>query len=359
MVLHESFFEGLTYPQSAWRQDDFGVAPTKQAKNLLKANAPTTYVGEDECGPMDFYKQYLPLLRMGPDAELTVDRRSLKKNERNFKIEYSLISDPNCLSKPTPPLYAYSWPETMLITSGQTQDVVVLKYAFSFFKSGLPKDLGFFQGLGILGSNEKWHYLDIHGAIFYLVRRGETKPFALVLAQHNHFRSYLIGVDISLEQAKNICYAKRSNEPYLCDDSPKRQRTAPTFEHIRWIIAGENEPFLAGHDLIPGAKDRKRIDYRLQYLPSRDPLITSWNSLGPEIKIWGFYSSFYRAAPPGMAIFNTPKLRQIWKTAQYFYFDPKDDTTFTLHEANMNEFINPDVEPVLTINRKRYVKNYK
>ena len=146
---------------------------------------------------MDFYKQYLPLLKSeNPNLE-KVSRNDLKKNERNFETNYFIEDRPECISEKQPPLYAYSWKEKMELSNGKKWNIRVLKYAHSFYKSGLPMDMGTLQRLATIGSKDFWHFLDIHGASFYLVKDGEETPFALVLAQHNHFRSYVIGKDIT------------------------------------------------------------------------------------------------------------------------------------------------------------------
>ena len=154
----------------------------------------------------------------------------------------------------------------------------------------------------------------------------------------------------------NICYSKRSNEPYICEHKENYQRTASDYRDISWIISGYKEPNFAGYDIVVGKLNGVKINSKLQFLPSKDPLITSWVPLGPNLKILGFIRSMYRDAPPGMAIYTTPKLKEVWKTAEYFYFDKKNKKVFEEHEKNMQNFLNPKIEPVFSHNQKRFTK---
>lgn len=361
---YADFMSRLTYPSSEWSADDFGRKATDREKELLARFAPEFWVKKGSCRPMDFYEQYVPLLQLRSDEEEGIggSRKALKRFERDFETEWSLSDAPDCIENQKPPLYAISWRETMVLPGSEREHPVrVLKYTFTFYKSGLPAKQSFIQKAGwILGNQEKWHYLDIHGAVFYLLDE-KDELFSVVLAQHNHFRSYIVGVDVSPEDARRICYAVRSNEPYFCGRGEKTtfQPTAATFRYMEWIVSGKNKPFLGAWDEIPGASEREPLAYKFDFLSHRDPLITSWVSLGPALKIWGVFSTFYRDSPPGMAIFNLPDLKPIWKTAQAFYFDPEDKKTFDIHEENSRDFLGAKIEPVFGINSVRYAAALK
>lgn len=353
------FFEKLTYPTKDWNPNDFGSFPSGQDKILLDLHKPNFWIGNNSCGPMDYYQQFVPRLKViRPNETIAASRNQLKKIERDFDTHLEMDSPPECIENKKPPLYAYSWDESMVFPNGNTQPIKVLKYAFTFYKSGLPLKQHFTQKLvGLLGDSEHWHYLDMHGAVFYLLD-SKNKIFSVVLAQHNHFRSYLVDIDISRDTIGNICFAIRSNEPYFCKKKQQVLATAPTFKNIRWILTGENRPIVGAWDVVPGESQRKNIPYFLNYLSSRDPLITSWRELGPNIKIWGLFSSFYRNSPPGMAIFNIPYLKPIWKTAMYFYFDPKDDQVLEHHEETFSGYFEFNGYEVFKANSKRFGQKY-
>lgn len=358
---YKTLFEKLTYPGEEWSELDYGSVPSSSDKELLAKYNPLFWIPDKACGPMDFYRQYVPrLVSEVKGQHIRGSRQSLKTYERVLSVKWEIESPPDCVESKTPPLYAYAWDETMIGEDGATSyPIKVLKYAFAFYKSGLPSKQPTLLKLGrVLGNPNRWHYLDIHGAVFILLNQRQ-EPFALVLAQHNHFRTYVVGHDIESADKLNICYAKRSNEPYLCDENQKSHPTAPTFRNMEWIITGKNKPFLGAWDVLPSEDKRTRVNYTLEYLPSRDPLITSWNSLGPDIKIWGLFHSFFRNAPPGMAIYNLPDLKPVWKTAQAFYFDPNNKEVFRLHYKNSKDFFNTDVQPVLDHNAKFFFKSLK
>ena len=357
---YNQFYVKLTYPDEKWSPNDFGRPSTNLELSLLKKHSPKFWISKNSCFPMNFYKQYVPLLSAAGkgDNPIQANRINLKKFERDFSIYWELKKYPKCIQSKNPPLYAYSWTEKMNLPSGGKKDIRILKYAFTFYKSGLPAKQTFLQKFGqVLGDPNTWHYLDIHGAIFYLLN-SKNKMFAVVLAQHNHFRSFIIGKDISEANAKKICFANRSNEPYFCGkgEGPFKFPTATTYQDMRWIITNKNKPFFGAWDIIPAPVERKEVQYKLEFLRSKDPLITSWVPLGPEIKIWGIFSSFYRKSPPGMAVFNISQLKELWKTAQYFYFDDKDKRVFDLHEENSKDFFHSDINPVLKINSIRFEK---
>ena len=82
----------------------------------------------------------------------------------------------------------------------------------------------------MIGDREVWHELDIHGAIQILISKKTGIPEILLLAQHNHFRSYAINKDVLLPKDNRIeiCIAERSNEPYPCAAENKLFRTVVT-----------------------------------------------------------------------------------------------------------------------------------
>ncbi len=327
--------EYLTYPNSKWKPDDFGEYPNKKQKSLLKEFSPNFYIYKNSCAPMNFYQQFLPILRVKDKNKLfTINRTKLKQLERNFNIKLKVMSKPDCIESKNPPLYSYTWQETIKLADSKIIKIKILKYAFSFYKSGLAikRPIILNAVTSILGDKEFWHYLDIHGAIFYFLNE-KNQPIVLVIGQHNHFRTYIIGVDITKEQSKNICYAISSNEPYLCheDKEDKLMPTAPIPRYMRWIITAKDIPWVGSWDKVPGLKNRKKLSYKIEFLPSKDPLITSWISLAPNLKIWGFFDSYFRKAPPGMAIYTNPITKNFWETALYYYFNPNNDAIFKEH----------------------------
>ena len=124
---------------------------------------------------------------------------------------------------------------------------IVLKYNLVFAASGLPHKMSWYKNFGtaLIGDREVWHELDIHGAIQILISKKTGIPEILLLAQHNHFRSYAINKDILLPKDNRIeiCIAERSNEPYPCTAENKLFRTVGNPNKIEFVLGGK-APFL-------------------------------------------------------------------------------------------------------------------
>ena len=355
---YTSVLPELTYPNKEWSKDDFGESPSDDLKKILKTHKPRMFVDKDSCAPMDFYKQYLPrfdIVNNGQSKQ--ANRKLLKKFERNFGTKLKLRKPVDCVENQHPPLYSFAWTEKMSLLNGEYTKIKILKYNFAFFKSGLPAGP---KGVGklsvVLGDTKLWHYLDIHGAIYYLLDEDNT-PFALVLAEHDYFRSYVIGKDISIDESKNICFAKYSNEPYVCAAGTRKAPTAPGPKDMKWILGQGGKPLLGCFDVVPGVNTGSEVSYELSFLSSKDPLMVSWIHLGPDIKTWKVFSLGARNAPPGSAVFNAPTLKEIWKTAMYYYFNPRDNKTLEKHVKIIKSYpvINP--EPIIEVNGPRFLKN--
>ncbi len=347
----------MTYPNSQWTAEDFGKKPSAKDQKLLSKWAPEFWISKKSCGPMDFYQQFVPKLQTDRKGKAVVTKAFLKEFERDLTLKWKLKDPPDCLESANPPLYSQVFSEKWTV-SGKSYDLKVLKYSFSFYKSGLPEYFGpLSSALSLFVDTTLWHYLDLHGATFVLLVGG--KPVSLVLAQHNHFRSYVIGLDVSAPSSTKICFSNYSNEPYLCDKLPKSLKlpTAANMKSMEWIVSERSSPTIPAWDGFASVQERQKINYKLNFLTTRDPIITSWNRLGPGLKILGLFPSFYRKAPPGMAIFNTPALKELHKTAEYFYFDPKNKKLFQAHAQGFKDFMNPDIDEVLKQNSKRMHKN--
>ena len=154
-------------------------------------------------------------------------------------------------------------------------------------------------GTALIGDREVWHELDIHGAIQILISKKTGIPEILLLAQHNHFRSYAINKDILLPKDNRIeiCIAERSNEPYPCAAENKLFRTVGNPNKIEFVLGGKAPFFDGGYDSVKAKQNSVEQKLQLKFLPSRDPLYTSWIALGDKKKIFGIIPSFFRDAP--------------------------------------------------------------
>lgn len=355
------FLEPLTSPMADWNSTDFGSEISERDRELLKKYRPHIYIAPQSFGPINFYEDYLPHTvlkdKNGKPIARPPSREVLKKFERSYgaSLDYqgklNFCRGKNCLEKKTT-LYGRvfyesmnSWPNT------QTRDVIILKYSPVFPVSGLPKKIKWWKAMGAnLASRtlDDWHELDIHGAIHIICDAKTEKPIVLLLAQHNHFRSYVIQGDS--KENLHICFAERSNEPYICPPgkNPQIFNTVGDPRKFRWVILGEKEPLEGGQDVVygPGAGAVK-INYDLEFLPGLDPLYVSWIPLGQVRKIWGIFNSFSRTGPPGINMNTWPVLKKYSDMAQLWYFKEGDKKAVTLLEEAFKSFFELDPKAVL------------
>lgn len=321
----KSELERMTYPSSQWSADDLGSYPSAEKKDLLKTFAPNFYRHSADCGAMDFYQQYGKIAKLvNKKSVLPLTQLNLKRRERSLETKVILTQEPKCLSHKRPPLYASEWKEQIPLGGRKYLKLNVLRYSFSFFKTNLPKvQSPFLKARTLFAEKEKWHFLNLHSAVYFLMDQ-DQKPIVVVLAQHNYFRTYLIGRDVTLEQAREICLAERSYAPYFCHLKGK-QSASMSNKDFDWVVTQEAPPLLALWDLIPPKSKRKKLNYRIEFLASRDPLLTSWISLAPAEQNWFAVPYFQHPAPAGMKLYTHPDLAPVWKTAAYYYFDPYNE----------------------------------
>ncbi|MEW6683350.1 MAG: hypothetical protein AB1451_10580 [Nitrospirota bacterium] len=249
-----AFFEPLTYPSSEWRADDFGEETPEADRAFLERFQPRVFIAPRGIPPIDFYRDYLPQTVVRDLKKRVVrerpDRTSLKQIERNPRFNLDFQGDiapcrgAGCRDHRAV-VYGRLYRETMQAPPGdepaRAMEVLILKYNVAFAASGLPARLAWYQGVvaRLIGDLNTWHELDIHGAVHVLLKSGEERPFAVVLAQHNHFRTYLIGRDLTwpTDDHLSVCYAERSNEPYLCPSGsqPAHHRAVGNPKHIRYL----------------------------------------------------------------------------------------------------------------------------
>ena len=367
------FLIPLTFPNSEWSAEDFGKQTTEEEKKLLQKFLPKIYLSEDSLVPIDFYQEYLPnnVLKnyRGKIIAKKISRTRLKATERtagyhlDYQGEFKKCILPECAKK-VRSIYGRVFYENMLPPKKYQNEVkipfIVLKYNLVFAASGLPHKMSWYKNFGtaLIGDREVWHELDIHGAIQILISKKTGIPEILLLAQHNHFRSYAINKDILLPKDNRIeiCIAERSNEPYPCAAENKLFRTVGNPNKIEFVLGGKAPFFDGGYDSVKAKQNSVEQKLQLKFLPSRDPLYTSWIALGDKKKIFGIIPSFFRDAPPGINMNTTPKLKKYTDIAKVWYFSENAPKQIKLFNE-MGSFFNPNVEPLLEYNGARLWKN--
>jgi hypothetical protein len=367
------FFEPLTYPSSAWKADDFGQETPVADRVLLERFQPRVFIAPKGIPPIDFYQDYLPQTVVRNSMKHIVraapDRTYLKQIERDprFYLDFQGNIAPcrgaGCRNHHAV-MYGRLYRETMNTPLGyepaRAIEVMVLKYNVAFAASGLPAGLAWYQGevARMIGDLDIWHELDIHGAVHLLIKPGEERPFAVVLAQHNHFRTYLVGRDLTWPADGHlpVCYSDRSNEPYLCPNGsqPAYHRAVGNPRHIHYLVLGGRAPLTGGEDAVYGADSgAAEVICRLEFLPDRDPLYVSWIPLGDKLRVFGVWENFYRTGPPGMDMNTWPDLKKYSDITQFWYVQDGDEELVRVFEHAIKGFDDANLTPVLSYNGAR------
>ncbi len=325
-------------------------------KELLQRYSPRLILPPGGRYPIDFYRDYLPytLLRRYKDKAVIKDEVT-QADLRAYQEDTSVYLDLDKKSflaagldqrvgergvgpfdhrKPVVNGRVYREKVELSDEQGQkmTYDLIFLKYNVVFAISGLPAELpgGLRALLWLAGLDpDDWHELDNFVAI-HIVLDDTERPVAIILAQHNHHRSYVIGKDIPLPEDGHILFdgALRSNEIYPASDAPNpiRHRVVPWSIYMKYLLSGEDPPFTRGEDVTYGVKvGGIEVKYDLAFLSPCDPFYTAKIMLGEPRPFFGKYIG--RDGPPGADYYNIPELLPMGNMLKFSYLhdgDPED-----------------------------------
>ena len=362
---------------------------TKKDRELLENFRPRFILPPGGSYPMDFYRDYLPytVLRSWPGKKviaMDVNKGLLQKYrvDRGAYLDFDTgqyrsdgmdirrtEESPSSDLDRVPAVYGRVYREKVSFqdSKGGMEDhaLTFLKYNLLFATSGLPAELSAWSRLLLtLGGFDRddWHVLDNFVAVHVVLDENED-PIAVVLAQHNHHRSYLLGWDIPLPQDGRTAFdiALRSNEIYPASDSPD----AVSHRVIRWslyldyLLSGENGPNLKGTDVTRGINaGGEEFDYDLKILSPCDPLYTSEMLLGQPRPFLGMYLG--RDGPPGSDYYNTPKLLPMGNMLKFAYLkdgDPQDIALVRKAIDRKNERMN--VEMIMEHGGRRFLEEWR
>ncbi|MBI1196183.1 MAG: hypothetical protein GC138_10105 [Gammaproteobacteria bacterium] len=315
-----------------------GVTPSATDRQLLYRYRPLLYLAPVGQPPIDFYRDYLPATRL-----VDLDSRRVIADPPSRRDLQARIDDQRVMIDLIRPLggihpAAYGRLERrdfeLPTTSGPVRRrFTFLSYSFPFAHSGLPSKLGFKERLlvstaeTLLGwDRNDWHELDVYTRCTLVLDERET-PVVLILAQHNYHRAYVIGVDIALPPDGRIAItaAKGSNELYLAPRGaqPEVRRTVQFFDHLDYVLSGDDPPLLRADDVVYGPHSGGReVDYALQYLPDDDPFYRFQGFLGEVRPFLGMYVG--RSGSPGADYYTLPELLPMEKTMMFSYLHDND-----------------------------------
>lgn len=379
----EKTLESLTFPQDDWSPADFGQWPELDEAALLNRYRPKVFIHESGLGPIDFYRDALPRAELvGRHGE--VQRKGLGREDLlNFSRSYGYYLRypsriPRCYGRAcnvkTVPIYGRAWDEQWSVPTGGNAEasaaealpmqVKILRYNLVFPSSGLPQKLPWWSTLiaFIAGSPSDWHDLDIHGGIYVVLAKQDDDYRALMvlLSRHNQFSVHVVGKDLEMQSGEDlrICYAERSNEPYLCPNKAETQlfpvSANPT--QLRYVYTGEDGAWDSGYDVVQAPEaGAVPLKTRLEMLSSRDPLTVSWINLGEKKTSFGVLDNPHRYGPLGMDLNRSPAMPTMQQVAEFFYFEAEDKRAFDLLEEHFTSFFatEEDIRPIIEHNGKR------
>lgn len=325
-------------------------------KELLRLFSPRLILPYGSRYPIDFYRDYLPytLLRRYKDKAVIKDevtQTDLRAYQEDTSVYLDLDKErffaagldkrvgddiENVFNHRRPVVYGRVYREKVELLDEKSKphifDFIFLKYNVVFAISGLPAELpgGLRALLWLAGLDpDDWHELDNFVAIHIILDDTEM-PVAIILAQHNHHRSYLIGKDIPLPSDGHIFFdaALRSNEVYPASDLPGtvRHRVVPWSLYMKYLLSGEDPPFTRGEDVTYGVKaGGVEVAYDLAFLSACDPFYTAKIMLGEPRPFFGKYIG--RDGPPGADYYNIPELLPMGNMLKFSYLhdgDPED-----------------------------------
>jgi len=362
---------------------------------LLRRFRPRIFVAPGGSYPINFYRDYLPhtVMRAWPERTIVhheVTRAILteNRNSRGVFLDLNLDSYRKAgldrrmgddlvvpLEERGPVIYGRSYREQVPFPDGEggviKRHLTFLKYNLLFPISGLPAELslGSRALLRLTGfDREDWHELDNFVAA-HVVLDEEEVPMAVVLAQHNHHRTYLLGKDIPLPEDKRLPFniALRSNEIYPASipyhhasGEPARHRVIRWSLHLDYLLSGENPPFLRGFDVTVGQETGgQEIYYDLAFLSPCDPLYTSQILLGePRPSWWRIYLG--RDGPPGSDYYNIPELLPMGNLLKFGYLqDGDEEDIVVVREAIDRKGKTMDIAKILDHGERTFLEDWR
>ncbi len=364
----------ISYMATAHAVEDLSQLDLNQAEQtaLLQRYHPAIYIAYGSARPVDFENFYLKnsALKKGrkiiKPAPIVADDIKAVENDRDYHSDYlglHQLMDENAPIDAS--LYGRIYEDNLPAYAPlnlPAKDVLVLKYSIVFTSSGLPMGLSAMQKFfaSLAGDLTIWHELDIHGSVQIIADKETLQPMILVLSQHNYFRSYIIGHDVLLPDDGHmpICYAARSNEPYICPAETTRYPTVGNPTELNFVLNNKDKPlFDGGYDAVSSADESQKMQVRLKQLPHEHPFYTSRIPMGDIRKLFGIIPTWFRRGAPGADLYAPKNLRDYSNLARVFYLENGDEEIAGIIKAGFKSWENVDIEPAIEHNAPRFWGN--
>lgn len=312
-----------------------GTAATPDEQALLARYRPRLFLPAGHPGPIDFYADYIA------HGCLTDGAGRLVSTRVTPAILNALKRDPGAVfvhePGPEPParvVYGRVDRETVTFptdTGPVSEPFTFLTYHVVFRLSGLPAGLPAWQAvfLRLVASLDDWHQLDHYTAAILALDR-DLVPVALTLQQHDHMRTYVLGVELRApaDGRVTVDVAIRSNELYPHVPGRIRHRAVgmPDPAGMRYLITGRKPPFFSADDVTESVAE---IEYALMFLPKDDAFYTFQGYLGERRRLRG------REGPPGADYNTLPSLKPRGVQMLAFYWRDGDADDLARFEASL------------------------
>lgn len=286
-------------------------AATEADQALLQRYRPRLFIGPDQEGPIDFYRDYIAhgTLSLSDGRELqgvSASQLNAVRDDAGAEFDHEAPDDP----QPSP--VAYGRADRFETPLGE---MTALTWHFTFRYSGLVAGLPWWKEwpAQVLSDPDDWHQLDHYTAYRLILLEGQ--PVALWMQQHNFMRTFLIGETVKLPDDGRfpLAAAIRSNKFYPHEDGRVEHRAIsfPTEDNLRYLIVGGDPPMMGGRDITEPIRE---VDYGLEFLPLSDAFYSFQGRLGEKRLIWP------RSGPPGADYNTLPSFKPLWLQLASGYF---------------------------------------
>ncbi|ABC31721.1 hypothetical protein HCH_05038 [Hahella chejuensis KCTC 2396] len=278
--------------------------PSASERELLERYKPRFFAAERQTLFIDFYRDYIAHGRLydkhGVLISDDVSPETLNKFTYNPDVCFFYDGDGAATRQ-----VAYGRVDYDNVGLEDAKTWTFLTYNLTFAYSGLPVGMPGWKSimLNVLGDTRHWRSPDQYVAAT-IALDNEQRPVAVTLQQHDYLTTYILNKDLHLPEDGRILLdiARSSNELYPHSPSEQRRRaaTAMTPDDAKYLIYGDDRPFLGGMDITHGQVE---IEYTLIALPPDDAFYQFKGELGESHMLWD------RDAPSGADYNIAPALK--------------------------------------------------
>lgn len=310
------------------------ILPTEFEQQLLARYQPRLFVASDSGRPIRFYEDYIALGELhdasGKLISSQVDQALLNQHSNDPGVVFTHRPNVNSQEiKPAADVIARIDRETLPAAGAFSErKLVFLTYHYVFAYSGVAAGIRPWQRffIDVFASTTDWHQLDHYTAVSVVLDEGTQQPLALMLQQHNYLRTWILSpqsspgrTQLPSDDRPAVVAARDSNELFLRRDDVSFRRAVPmmTADNVRWLVMGQDRPWVTADDVTEAAEE---VTATLKFLPPSDAFFTFKGWLGERRLTPG------RDGPPG-ADFNTlpglmPRARQL---ALFWWYEDDAD----------------------------------